>query len=76
MSSLPSLEELPSRGAPFTPLLRKELYDLVLGRAFWAAAMIAVFLTGYSYIQAVELYAEASRSAAHAPELARGLSPA
>ena len=37
--------------------------------------MIAVFLTGYSYIQAAHLYAEASRSAAHAPELARGLSP-
>jgi ABC-2 type transport system permease protein len=72
---LPSLEPLPSGKAPFTPLVQKELRDLALGRAFWAAVMIAVFLTGYSYIQAASLYAEASRSAAHAPELARGLSP-
>ena len=72
---MPSPEQLSSRGAPFTPLVQKELRDLALGRAFWAAVMIAVFLTGYSYIQAAHLYAEASRSAAHAPELARGLSP-
>ncbi|HEX4073181.1 MAG TPA: ABC transporter permease subunit [Planctomycetaceae bacterium] len=72
---MPSPEQLSSRRAPFTPLVHKELRDLALGRAFWAAVMIAVLLTGYSYIQAAHLYAEASRSAAHAPELARGLSP-
>lgn len=72
---MPSPEAMPSRRAPFAPLVQKELRELVLGRAFWAAVLIAVFLTGYSYIQAANLYAEASRSAAHAPELARGLSP-
>lgn len=64
-----------SRGAPRWPLLRKELDDILLGRGFWAALLIAVLLSGYSYIQAVQLYGQASQPAQNSPELARGLSP-
>jgi len=48
---------------------------LLLGRALWITLMITVLLTGYSYIQALNLYSEASRSALKIPELARGISP-
>jgi ABC-2 type transport system permease protein len=61
--------------APFMPLLSKELRDLFAGRALWALLLLLSPLAGYSFIQAVRLYAEASRSAAQFPELARGLSP-
>ena len=61
--------------APFWPLLMKEVRELLAGRAFWATLMIVILLTGYSYIQAVNLYTEASRSALKFPELSRGISP-
>ncbi len=60
---------------PLWPLWHKELRDLTLARPFWAALLILVPLTGYSYIQAAQLYGEASRSALGVPELARGLTP-
>ena len=53
----------------------KEVRELLAGRAFWATLMIVILLTGYSYIQAVNLYTEASRSALKFPELSRGISP-
>jgi ABC-type transport system involved in multi-copper enzyme maturation permease subunit len=56
-------------------LLGKELRELWLGSAMWAALLIDVLLTGYSYIQAANLYAEPSRAATKVHELARGLSP-
>ena len=71
---MPYLEKIPRSKAPFWPLLVKELRDLLSGRAFWAALVIVILLTGYSYIQAVNLYAEASRSALKFPALARGIS--
>lgn len=72
---MPYPEMIPKSKAPLRPLFVKELRDLLAGRAFWAALVIAILLTGYSYIQAVSLYAEASRSAFKFPELARGISP-
>lgn len=72
---MPYLDALPRSGALWRPLLQKELRDLWQGNAVWAALAITMPLTGYSYIQAASLYAEASRSAFKVPELARGLSP-
>lgn len=72
---MPYPEMIPKSKAPLRPLFVKELRDLLAGRAFWAALVIVILLTGYSYIQAVSLYAEASRSAFKFPELARGISP-
>lgn len=72
---MPYPEKIPKSKAPFRPLFVKELRDLLVGRAFWVALVIVILLTGYSYIQAACLYAEASRSAFKFPELARGLSP-
>jgi hypothetical protein len=74
ISSLPS-PDLIRTSAPFLPLLGKELRDLFAGRALWALLLLLSPLVGYSFIQAVSLYAEASRPAAQFPELARGLSP-
>lgn len=48
---------------------------MAAGRALWVMLFVVAPLTGYSYTQAVALYAEASRAAAQFPELARGLSP-
>lgn len=72
---MPCPEKIPSSNAPFRPLFVKELQDILCGRAYWAALVIVILLTGYSYIQAVTLYAEASRSALKFPELAKGISP-
>lgn len=72
---MPCPELLPLGGAPRSSLWRKELRELLLGRGLWAALVISELLAGYSYIQAVELYGQASRAAANSPELGRGLSP-
>ena len=75
MSFLPSPDNLGGGSAPFRPLLAKELRDLFAGRAVWVLLLLLSPLAGYSFIQAVSLYAEPSRSAAQFPEIARGLSP-
>ena len=72
---MPYPEIIPNSVAPFWPLLMKEVRELLAGRAFWATLMIVILLTGYSYIQSVNLYTEASRSALKFPELSRGISP-
>jgi ABC-type transport system involved in multi-copper enzyme maturation permease subunit len=59
----------------FGVLFGKEFRNLVSGRAFWLLLLLVCPLVGYSYIQAVGLYGEASRSAAQLPEVARNLSP-
>jgi len=59
----------------FGILFVKEFRNLVAGRAFWLLLLLVCPLVGYSYIQAVGLYGEASRSAAQLPEVARNLSP-
>jgi ABC-2 type transport system permease protein len=56
-------------------LFAKEIRDLMAGRAFWLLLPLVCLLVGYSYIQAVGLYGEASRSAGQLPEVARNLSP-
>jgi hypothetical protein len=61
--------------APLRPLLVKELRDVLSGRALWSMLLILCPLIGYSFFQAVSLYAEASGAARDAPALASGLSP-
>ena len=61
--------------APIAPVLRKEIRELASGNALWVLMLLLSPLAGYSFIQAVALYAEASRPARAIPELARQLSP-
>jgi len=61
--------------APIAPVLRKEIRELGTGNPLWVLMMLLSPLVGYSFIQAVALYAEASRPALAIPELARQLSP-
>jgi ABC-type transport system involved in multi-copper enzyme maturation permease subunit len=56
-------------------VLRKEMRELVTGNSLWVLMLLLSPLVGYSFIQAVALYAEASRPALSIPELARQLSP-
>jgi ABC-2 type transport system permease protein len=63
------------RHAPLWPLLAKELWEVLSGRALWTMLLLLCPLIGYSFVQAVALYSEASTAALHAPVLARGLSP-
>jgi ABC-2 type transport system permease protein len=61
--------------APFRPLLAKELWEVVSGRALWTMLLILCPLVGYSFFQAMSLYGEASAAARDQPILAIGLSP-
>ena len=61
--------------APLSPLLAKELAEIVSGRALWAMLLLVCPLVGYSFVQAVSLYGEASLGAEASPVLARSLSP-
>src|SRR5215211_2954644 len=74
-SSLRSRETPVVRHAPLWPLLTKELWDILSGRALWTMLLLLCPLIGYSFVQAVSLYSEASVSALQSPVLARGLSP-
>jgi hypothetical protein len=53
----------------------KEWREILSGRALWTMLLLLCPLIGYSFVQAVALYSEASAAALHAPVLARGLSP-
>ena len=57
------------------PLLAKELWDVLSGRALWTMLLILCPFVGYSFFQAVSLYGEASSAARDSPTLASGLSP-
>jgi ABC-2 type transport system permease protein len=61
--------------APFLPLLAKELWQIAGGRALWTMLLLLCPLVGYSFVQAVSLYGEASLASAQSPALASGLSP-
>jgi ABC-2 family transporter len=61
--------------APFWPLLAKELWEVLSGRSLWTMLLLLCPLIGYSFVQALALYSEASTAALQAPVLARGLSP-
>ena len=56
-------------------LFVKEVRCLLTGRALWVLLVILSILTGYSFIQAVTLFSQASVTALQFPELARGMSP-
>jgi ABC-2 type transport system permease protein len=57
------------------PLLAKEVWELLSGRALWTTLLILCPLIGYSFFQAVALYGEASGAARDQPVLATSLSP-
>jgi hypothetical protein len=57
------------------PLLSKEVWEALSGRALWTMLLILCPLVGYSFFQAVSLYGEASSAARDSPLLASGLSP-
>src|SRR3984893_11064203 len=73
--SLRSPDPAVVRRAPFHPLVVKELWEVMSGRALWTMLLILCPLVGYSFFQAVALYGEASSAARDQPALASGLSP-
>ncbi len=56
-------------------VFRKELSSLSSVKALWIMLVILSLLTGYSFIQAVELFSQASRTALQYPEMAKGMTP-
>src|SRR2546430_17010347 len=75
ISFLPSPETFQIQKAPLRPLLVKELWEILSGRALWTMLLLMCPLIGYSFFQAVSLYAEASASGQQSPVLASSLSP-
>src|SRR6516165_6061338 len=75
MSSLRSPDTAIVWAASIRPLLVKECWGVITGRALWTMLLILCPLVGYSFFQAVSLYGEASAAARDAPALATGLSP-
>src|SRR3954464_5867074 len=63
------------QSAPLWPLLTKELREITSGRALWTMLLLLCPLIGYSFLQAVSLYGEASTAGLQAPVLANRLSP-
>src|SRR3979409_718517 len=74
-SFLPSPETFHVQSAPLQPLLVKEGWEILSGRALWTMLLLMCPLIGYSFFQAVSLYAEASAAGLQAPVLASSLSP-
>ena len=71
---MPSPETPPAyRPAPL--LLVQEIRSLLAAPALWIMLIILSLLVGYSFIQAVELFSQASRTALSFPELAAGMNP-
>jgi ABC-2 type transport system permease protein len=56
-------------------VLRHEVATLLRARALWTMFLLLSPLTGYGYIEAVRLFADASLTAAAAPELAARMTP-
>jgi ABC-2 type transport system permease protein len=61
--------------APLHPLFARELAEIVSGRALWTMLLLICPLVGYSFVQAISLYGEASEAARQSPVLAASLSP-
>ncbi len=59
----------------FKTLYAKEVRSLFSVKAFWIMLIILSLLTGFSFIQAVSLFSQASRTAIQYPEMARGMTP-
>src|SRR5258707_3003279 len=74
-SFLPSPETFHVQSAPLRPLLVKELWEILSGRALWTMLLLMCPLVGYSFFQAVSLYGEASTAGLQSPVLASSLSP-
>src|SRR5438874_11063222 len=72
---LPSPDTFRVRDAHLRPLLVKELWEILSGRALWTMLLLMCPLIGYSFFQAVSLYAEASAAGLQSPVLASSLSP-
>src|SRR6266567_4130949 len=75
ISFLRSHETFRVQDAPLRPLLVKELWEVLSGRALWTMLLLLCPLIGSSFVQALALYSEASTAALQAPVLGRGLSP-
>src|SRR5262245_32412674 len=56
-------------------LLGKEVRELLVSRALWAMVFIGSLLVGFSFIQAVRLYSDASAGALRLPQLAVNQNP-
>ena len=56
-------------------LLLQEILTLLISPALWVMLTILSLLVGYSFIQAVELFSNASRTALSYPDLAAGMNP-
>src|SRR5437879_52815 len=74
-SFLHSHETFRVQDAPLRPLLVKELWEILGGRALWTMLLLMCPLIGYSFFQAVSLYGEASAAGLQSPVLASSLSP-
>jgi len=55
--------------------LKKELNILLNLKALWIMLIILSLLTGFSFIQAVDLFSKASSTALNYPEMAKGMIP-
>jgi ABC-2 type transport system permease protein len=56
-------------------VLGKEVRELLVSRALWAMVLVGGLLVGFSFIQAVHQYSDASANAARLPQLAVNLNP-
>jgi len=72
---LHSHETFRVQNAPLRPLLVKELWEVLSGRALWTMLLLMCPLIGYSFFQAISLYGEASAAGPQSPVLASSLSP-
>jgi integrase len=72
---LRSPEAIVAGHAPLRPLLVKELREIIAGRGLWILLLLMCPLIGYSFFQAVSLYAESSAAGLQSPVLAVSLSP-
>src|SRR5215211_8019301 len=73
--SLRSPDVSATHKSALSPLLCKELREILGGRALWTMLLFLCPLVGYGFFQAASLYGEASASARDSPVLASGLSP-
>ena len=57
------------------PLLAKELAEILSGRVLWTMLLLVCPLIGFSFVEAISLYSEASSAALRSPAAAATLSP-
>ena len=57
------------------PYLQLELRSLLASRGLWVLLLLTGPLVGFSFVQAISLYNEVSRTAFAAPQMAAGLNP-